>query len=162
MYDNSESQFSQFLKSKGGGVAIYLKDNYGANCVHSVPGKNIEGIYVRILSPDIVVVTIYRPSCLNASTFLMHLRKVINHFMTSNSNLVVVGDFNEDAISGGPIKTFMIEHGFQQLVNFFTTEGATILDHVYIVNSSRAQVQKVSTYYSYHDAVLLTIKTNTH
>ena len=91
----------------------------------------------------------------------MNLHNLINHFKTSDKNLVFVGDFNEDAISGGPIKTFMIEHGFQQLVNFFTTEGATILDHVYVVNSLHAQVNKVSTYYSYHDAVLLTIKSNT-
>ena len=147
-------------KAKGGGVAVYLKDICGENFVPSIAGKNIEGIAVKILSPEIVLVTIYRPSCLNASKFLMQVRKVIEHFMTSNSNLVFVGDFNEDSISGGPIKTFMIEHGFQQLVNFFTTEGATILDHVYVVNSLHAQVKKVPTYYSYHDAVLLTIRTN--
>ena len=160
-YDNSDSQFSQLRKSKGGGVAVYLKDTCGKNFVHAISGKNIEGICVKLLSPDIVLVTIYRPSCLNASTFLMHLRKVINHLMTCDTNLVFVGDFNEDAISGGPITSFMLEHGFQQLVNFFTTEGGTILDHVYVVNSLHAHVQKVSTYYSYHDAVLLTIRTNT-
>ena len=91
----------------------------------------------------------------------MHLRKLINQLMTSDKNLVFVGDFNENAISGGPIKTFMIDHGFQQLVNFFTTEGAIILDHVYVLNILHTQVEKVSTYYIYHDAVLLTLKSNT-
>ena len=93
--------------------------------------------------------------------FLANLLKLINYFKTSYRNLVFVGDFNEDAMSGGPINAFMIEHGFQQLVNFFTTAGATSLDHVYVVDSIYAEVQKVSTYYSYHDAVLLTIRTNT-
>ena len=160
-YDNSDPQFSQLRKSKGGGVAIYLNKSCGENIVYAIAGKNVEGISVRILSSEIVIVTIYRPSCLNASKFLVNLQKLINHFKTSYRNLVFVGDFNEDAISGGPIKTFMIDHGFQQLVNFFTTEGATILDHVYVVNSLQAQVKRVSTYYSYHDAVLLTIRSNT-
>ena len=138
-----------------------MKDCCGENIVHAIAGKNVEGISVKILSPEIVIVTIYRPNCLNESKFLANLLKLINYFKTSYRNLVFVGDFNEDAISGGPIKTFMIDHGFQQLVNFFTTEGATILDHVYVVNSLQAQVKRVSTYYSYHDAVLLTIRSNT-
>ena len=55
---------------------------------------------------------------------------------------------------------FMNQNGFKQLVDFFTTEGATILDHVYVSPVLNVEVQKVSTYYSYHDAVLLKIKIN--
>ena len=94
----------------------------------------------------------------------MHLQKLIEHFKLCHKFVVVVvvGDFNEDAMAGGPIRTFMSKYGFQQVVNFFTTEGATILDHVNVADSLQVQVQKASTYYSYHDAILLNIKTNTN
>ena len=47
-----------------------------------------------------------------------------------NRCLICIGDFNEDAGSAGSIQAFM--HGFKQIVDFNTTEVATILDHVYI------------------------------
>nr|XP_022310999.1 uncharacterized protein LOC111116305 [Crassostrea virginica] len=37
VYDNSDSQFSQLRKSKGGGVAIYLKNGSGENVVQAIP-----------------------------------------------------------------------------------------------------------------------------
>ena len=130
--------------------------------VLSLPEHNVEGICVLFVASDIALVTIYRPQCLNASIFLMHLQKLIDHFKLCHKFVVVVGDFNEDAKVGGPIQTFMSKHCFKQVVNFCTTEGATILDHVYVANSLQVEVQKASTYYSYHDAVLLNIKTNTN
>lgn len=49
----------------------------------------------------------------------------------------------------------MTNKGFKQIVNFITTEGATTLDHVYLSSSINAKVQKIPTYYSYHDALML-------
>ena len=158
---NNDSEVSRLRGSKGGGVAVYLKDNYDEKKVLSIPEKNVEGICVLFVAADIALVTIYRPKCLNASIFLRHLQKLIVHFKSCHKSVVLVGDFNEDAMTKGPIQNFMSEHDFKQAVNFFTTEGATILDHVYVANSLQVEVQKASTYYSYHDAVLLNINTNT-
>ena len=71
--------------------------------------------------------------------------------------LVCIGDFNEDAHSKGPIQYFMKEQEFNQIVDFNTTEGATILDHVYIAAPLQANVERLSTYYSYHDALIIKI-----
>lgn len=67
----------------------------------------------------------------------------------------MVGDFNEDALSNGPIQTFMTNNGFDQIVHFITTEGGTALDHVYISNSMQACTERQSTFYSYHEAVAI-------
>ena len=81
---------------------------------------------------------------------------------SQSSCIVCIGDFNENAHSDGPIQSFMNEQNFNQIVDFNTTEGATILDHVYIRSRAllRANVEKLSTYYSYHDALILLIKKN--
>ena len=49
-------------------------------------------------------------------------------------------------------------HNFIQIVDFNTAEGATILDHVYITAPLQANVEKLSTYYSYHDALIVKIQ----
>lgn len=40
----------------------------------------------------------------------------------------------------------MIDHGLKQIVDFKTTEGATILDHIYLSESLMGKVEKLSTY----------------
>lgn len=47
--------------------------------------------------------------------------------------------------------------GMTQLVHFYTTEGGTILDHVYVSPNVQAKVQKMPTYYSYHEGLLITL-----
>ena len=74
---------------------------------------------------------------------------------SQSSCIVCIGDFNEDAHSRGPIQSFMIEQNLNQIVDFNTTEDATILDHVYIRALWKANVEKPSTYYSCHDALIL-------
>lgn len=160
-YDCTNAQFLQLRASKGGGVAVYIKETAMNKIVSLPPVKNVEGISVKCLPEDIVVVTVYRPNSLNVAQFLMQLEKLITYYRSQSKSLVCLGDFNEDATSAGPIQNFMIAQGFKQIVDFKTTEGATILDHVYLSNSLIGKVEKLSTYYSYHDAIILTIISST-
>lgn len=160
-YDCTNPQVSQLRASKGGGVAVYIKETALNKIVSSLPVTNVEGISVYCLQEDIVVVTVYRPNSQNVTQFLMQLEKLIKNYRSQNKFLVFLGDFNEDATSAGPIQTFMIDQGFKQIVDFKTTEGATILDHVYLSKSLKGKVEKLSTYYSYHDALILTIISST-
>lgn len=102
-------------------------------------------------------ITVYRPNSMDVSQFLTQLQQLITYYRSQSKFLVCLGDFNEDATFVGPIQSFMINQGYKQIVNFKTTEGATILDHVYLSKSLNGKVEKHSTYYSYHDAVILTI-----
>lgn len=71
-----------------------------------------------------VVLTVYRPHSLSVTQFLSQLEKLIEYYKLQSKNFVCLGDFNEDARSAGPIQTFMTNKGFNQIVNFNTTEGA--------------------------------------
>ena len=66
--------------------------------------------------------------------------------------IVCIGDFNEDAHSSGHIQAFMNEQNSNQIVHFNTKEGATIPDHVYIRALIKANIEKLSIYYSYQDS----------
>lgn len=156
-YDCTNELVSQLRVSKGGGVAVYIRESASNKIVSSLPAKNVEGISVKCIQEDIVVVTVYRPNSMDVSQFLTQLQQLITYYRSQSKFLVCLGDFNEDATFVGPIQSFMINQGYKQIVNFKTTEGATILDHVYLSKSLNGNVEKLSTYYSYHDAVILTI-----
>ncbi|XP_062614313.1 uncharacterized protein LOC134276047 [Saccostrea cucullata] len=161
VYDETNAQMSKLRASKGGGVALYIKETEHEKIVSSLPVKNVEGICVKCVSQDIIVLTVYRPNSLDVSQFLLQFEKVMSYYKSQSKFCVCLGDFNEDARSAGSIQTFMTNQGFKQLVNFNTTEGATILDHVYLSTSLQAEVKKISTYYSYHDALMVTIISDT-
>lgn len=85
--------------------------------------------------------------------FLDTFHKVVNVFQERGLQCIVAGDFNEDARSKGPITSSLQSRGFEQKVHFSTTEGGTILDHIYVTDGIYVKVVKVPVYFSYHDAV---------
>jgi hypothetical protein len=62
--------------------------------------------------------------------------------------------------NGTNLKTFMQRNGFTQLVNKPTTDGGTLIDHVYVHGEIQISMEVKQTYYSYHNMVVLTIKQN--
>lgn len=160
-YDDSNTHALQLQSSKGGGVAVYVKETGLEKRVFLLPEKNLEGISVEFDSKDIAVLTLYRPNILSVNQFLLQLEKVIAHYKSLKKELICLGDFNEHARSPGPIQNFMKKKGFMQKVDFSTTGGATTLDHVYLSTSLQATVEKLPTYYSYHDAVMVKINIQT-
>lgn len=152
-YNNENENTTMLKNSKGGGVAMYLKENDNEKQIIHCSVQNIESIAVKFLKENIIVVTVYRPQTLNVSGFLQTLKILIDKIKLESNACIFVGDFNENVQSNGPIQTLMTNNGFTQLVQFFTTEGGTTLDHVYISNSIQAYTERLSTFYSYHDAV---------
>lgn len=55
--------------SKGGGVAMYLKQNDIEKQIIHCSVQNIESIAVKFLKENIIVVTVYRPQTLNVLGF---------------------------------------------------------------------------------------------
>ncbi|XP_061169173.1 uncharacterized protein LOC133178496 [Saccostrea echinata] len=141
--------------SKGGGVGLYLKDQMDCYKILSLSEMNIEAMAVQLLNENIVLLTVYRPSMVDIDTFLTNLLRVLDFLWTISPDCIVIGDFNEDAKSNGPIQKFMKDKHFRQLVTFKTTEGGTILDHVYVSSEIYIEVFQMPTYYSYHEAVLM-------
>lgn len=118
----------------------------------------MECLSIKYVLEDIIVLTVYRLYTLRIAQFLLNLEKLIKYYRTLPGYLVCLGDFSEDARSVGPVQTFLRGKGFIQIVDFSTTEGATILDHVYLSSSMQANVEKIPTYYSYYDALIVEIK----
>ncbi|XP_062600922.1 uncharacterized protein LOC134262538 [Saccostrea cucullata] len=157
-YDESMDNFAKLRTAKGGGVGIYKKRKEKA-IVHVLPQKNIEGMALELSEEKTVVIILYRPSTLNVRYFLDSLQKVVDYFKVLYSQCLVLGDFNEDAQLNGPIQKMLETNGFKQIVNFATTEGNTILDHVYITEQMEASVEGIPVYYSYHEAIRVYFKT---
>lgn len=154
-YNNEDENTTRLQNSKGGGVAMYLKENEEKKQIVLCSVENIESIAVKFLKGNFTIVTVYRPSTLKNSEFLKSLKSLVAEISLHTKNCIFVGDFNEDASSNGPIQTFMKNSGFRQIVHFFTTEGGTALDHVYISNSIQACTERQSTFYSYHEAIAI-------
>ncbi|XP_062581095.1 uncharacterized protein LOC134242909 [Saccostrea cucullata] len=157
-YDESTALNQSVKMTKGGGVGLYLKDKKDSYDILPMSKMNIEGIAVKLARRNILLLSVYRPCAAKVAMFLQYLQKVLNYLKTNAHDCIIVGDFNEDAKIDGPIQRFMKEQNFKQLVSFSTTEGGTILDHVYVSSSIEVEVYQLPTYYSYHDAVLLKIR----
>ncbi|XP_061175927.1 uncharacterized protein LOC133184868 [Saccostrea echinata] len=153
-YEESTVSNQSLRMSKGGGVGLYFKDGKDFDIVE-MPQMNIEGIAVKIIKENILLLCVYRPCMEKMASFLHNLQNVLDYLKTNDHDSIIMGDFNEDAKSNGPVQRFMRDQNFRQLVSFSTTEGGTTLDHVYVSNLRRIEVHRLPTYYSYHDAILL-------
>ncbi|XP_034322352.2 uncharacterized protein [Magallana gigas] len=151
-YDDSSNTFLKLSQARGGGIGVFQRKDENIR-VHELPLKNIEGMALELCKENIVLLVIYRPCIINVGFFLDTFHKVVNVFQERGLQCIVVGDFNEDARSKGPITSSLQSRGFEQKVDFSTTEGGTILDHIYVTDGIYVKVVKVPVYFSYHDAV---------
>jgi exonuclease III len=158
-YNNSNDVFTKLQTAKGGGVGVYKKNTNEKILVSDLECKNIEGIAVELYQDNIAIIVLYRPSVLPVNNFLDTLHKVVEFYMKRQNNLIIVGDLNEDAKMQGPIQSCLESMRFQQLVQFYTTEGGTILDHVYVSGTLKACVHKISIYFSYHEGIEIHVRT---
>lgn len=151
-YDDSSNIFRKLSQARGGGIGVFYRKKENVR-VHELPLKNIEGMALELCNQNIILIVIYRPGIINTAGFLEIIQNVVNVFQEQGYQCVILGDFNEDARSKGPIACFLQSKGFEQRVNFSTTEGGTILDHIYITERMSVKVEKVPVYFSYHDAI---------
>lgn len=109
MYNDSNAQVLKLQSLKGGGVAVYINQTGQEKIKLSIPylKKKFEGICVKCLSEDMVVVTVYRPHSLNVTKFLLQLEKLREYYKLRSKMFVCPSDFDEDARSAGPIQTFI-------------------------------------------------------
>ncbi|XP_052700234.1 uncharacterized protein LOC128177537 [Crassostrea angulata] len=151
-YNDSSNTFRKLSQARGGGIGVFQRKEENMK-VHELPQKNIEGMALELCKLNIVIIVIYRPGNINVGFFLDALHNIIEYYQKHRFQCVVVGDFNEDARSKGPITSYLQSKGFEQKVDFSTTEGGTILDHIYVTKGMSVKVVKVPVYFSYHDAI---------
>ncbi|XP_063436424.1 uncharacterized protein LOC134717858 [Mytilus trossulus] len=157
-YTPTNSVFMNLQAMGHGGVGVYVKtDSEYENC--NITVENLECMTFRIPTMNVLVATVYRTQKYQIGIFLKTFISFVSKLTELSNNIIVLGDFNQDILKGErSILDYMTSKGFQQLVEEATTEGGTLIDHVYVKGCSKVEVKGIPTYYSYHDAVSIMLK----
>ena len=155
-YEATSDQMSKLRKSRGGGVAMYIRTGMSIE-IERFPVRNMEGMMCKICQGKIRLILIYRPSVYAIDNFICNLVNLLQHVGQPSDihGTIVMGDFNENIlITRGRIQILMERHGFQQTITSVTTEQGTLIDHVYISGKVQGTFSVMPTYYSYHEAIV--------
>ncbi|CAH2245717.1 Hypothetical predicted protein [Pelobates cultripes] len=143
----------------GGGVALYVRNQFKAfekQYHHNV--TDLEFLVVKLESPiQALIAVVYRPPDYSIGQFLTNLLGLLESLERMDCQpIILCGDFNEDFLCRAkkPISDLLHSRGYTQLVWAATTEGNTLLDHIYISRVQHClQSGVLHSYYSYHDPV---------
>ncbi|XP_071176421.1 uncharacterized protein [Mytilus edulis] len=159
-YPSKKNVFKQLKRKKNGGVGIYIGHDQQC-CPITLDSVNMECIVIFIKEINTNLVLIYRTETYPSSVFLDELYEVLFSLPQENENTstIVLGDFNQDVLKkDSSIEQFMAKQGFSQVVSHPTTDGDTLIDHVYLYGNLQISTEIIQTYYSYHNMVSLNIK----
>ncbi|CAG2192522.1 unnamed protein product [Mytilus edulis] len=152
--------YASLQEMSHGGVGVYVKSDSEYE-EFDISQKNLECIIFKVPKMNVLIATIYRTQKYQIELFLRNVCALLSELTQLSSSIIVLGDFNQDIIKGGrSIQDFMASFGFEQLVQEATTEGGTLIDHVYIKSCVKVQVSVIPTYYSYHDAISVILEIN--
>ncbi|XP_063436496.1 uncharacterized protein LOC134717928 [Mytilus trossulus] len=152
--------YASLQEMSHGGVGVYVKLDSEYEEL-DISQKNLECIIFKVPKMNVLIATIYRTQKYQIELFLRNVRALLSELTQLSSSIIVLGDFNQDIMKGGrSIQDFMASFGFEQLVQEATTEGGTLIDHVYIKSCEKVQVSVIPTYYSYHDAISVILEIN--
>ncbi|XP_071172145.1 uncharacterized protein [Mytilus edulis] len=156
-FENDNSYYSSLKEMQHGGVCVFYKHSSETELCNLA--SNLECIIFKIKTENILVATIYRTQKYNVGKFLENLETLICKMQELSEKIVIIGDFNQDILKGyDTVLNFMQSKGFNQLVNSPTTEGGTLIDHVYVRGCLDISVAIMPTYYSYHEALRIVLK----
>ena len=150
------------------GTAVYIKNNL--NCT-KIPYRfkfNNAEINVMVLShpiPNIRVVGIYRSkTSVRISQFIDALTHLHNSILTDPTiPTVLLGDFNinlmQETAEQKAVKKFLItDRGYAQLINQYTTDYRTQIDHIYTNIPQLVQsAGTLESYYSDHKPIYISL-----
>ncbi|XP_071153509.1 uncharacterized protein [Mytilus edulis] len=159
-YPSEKAIFQELQQKKHGGVGIYVGNQHQC-CPLTLDSMNIECLVIYIKEINANLVLVYKPETYTTSVFLQELHAVLISIPLEdvNTSTIVLGDFNQDILkTNSSIKEFMAIQGFAQIVSKPTTDGDTLIDHVYLNGNLKISVEVMQTYYSYHNMVSLRIK----
>ncbi|TKS65922.1 ATP-dependent DNA helicase PIF1 [Collichthys lucidus] len=155
-YDDSDPMFAVLKQQQRGGVGMYCSENIDVQVL--LPEKcNIECLYFEMQHVNLCAAVVYRPNSYKVDMFRQKLLQVIFHLDKHAGRKMIMGDFNEDILVSSSIQKLLEQHGYTQHVRQCTTEKGTLIDHVYVKDTEDVIVEVIQTYYSFHDAVLISL-----
>ena len=146
------------VEMKGGGICICSKKTLGNQIVRGM-SNTAEFLHVR-WKDSIEIVCAYKRPQKSLAAFICELEPILKILLGKRS--IICGDFNVDLLTDNDnrdkISEVMAKYGFVQTVKEPTTDGGTLLDHIYVSKLEVNSVQVMDTYYSYHDKVNISFK----
>ncbi|XP_071152909.1 uncharacterized protein [Mytilus edulis] len=133
--------YASLQEMSHGGVGVYVKSDSEYEDF-DISQKNLECIIFKVPKMNVLIATIYRTQKYQIELFLRNVGALLSELTQLSSSIIVLGDFNQDIMKGGrSIPDFMASWGFEQLVQEATTEGGTLIDHVYIKSCVKVQIK---------------------
>jgi len=155
-YDNSNAVFTDLKHQRGGGVGIYCSEKIECN-IFTPENWNLEWLYFTVPHVNLTAALLYRPNSYKTDMFRQQLLQVIEEMEKHPGQKVIMGDFNEDIFTSSSVVKLMESHGYSQQVQNPTTEKGTLIDHVYTKAMEGISVDVVQTYYSFHQAIVISL-----
>ena len=152
------------------GTAVYIKN--GLTCTHLPYRFNTNHVEISIMVlsqpiPNIHVIGIYRSKTkVPISQFLDALTHLHNSVLTDPTiPTILLGDFNvnlmeESAEQKALKKSLVTDRGYTQLIEQYTTDYCTQIDHIYTnVPQLIQSAGTLESYYSDHKPIFISIST---
>ncbi|XP_029957163.1 uncharacterized protein LOC115395673 [Salarias fasciatus] len=157
-YSSSHPKLLELQALEHGGVGLYRPADWDCDILQA-PDLDLECLVCLWNKFNIVMAVIYRPPRYPNSLFKQNLQRLLRWLNPISDTIVVMGDFNENILTGSSICKLMGSKGFDQLVTQASTEKGTLIDHVY-VRSRQFDVEcaVMPTYFSDHEGILCSFR----
>ncbi|XP_029954136.1 uncharacterized protein LOC115393324 isoform X3 [Salarias fasciatus] len=157
-YSSSHPKLLELQALEHGGVGLYKLADSDCDILQA-RDLDLECLVCLWNKFNMVMAVIYRPPRYPNSLFKHNLQRLLHWLNPISDTIVVMGDFNENILTGSSISKLMGSKGFDQLVTQASTEKGTLIDHVY-VRSRRFDVEcaVMPTYFSDHEGILCSFR----
>ena len=146
-YDNHVLYENCRPRKKGGGVALYISDDYSSSLRQdlSIMNDSIESLFVEVEGTEVsnnntIVGVIYRPPKGDLELFLNTINEMLLKLNQENKTLYIMGDFNLDLLKINQHRytaTFietMLSHSLLPMINKPTrikNDSETLIDNIF-------------------------------
>jgi len=143
-----------------GGIAVYKKNHLQYATVEALAGSHLD--HAIIVHHNVCIIGVYKPPKMLANLFIEQLNEILVH-IAKYDNVIILGDFNEnllDRTKPQKICDYLQLQDFEQIISQPTTEGNSLIDHIYIkgIIKQSANAFVCPVYYSYHEVLKIIVK----
>uniref|UniRef100_A0A672GIF6 ATP-dependent DNA helicase n=2 Tax=Salarias fasciatus TaxID=181472 RepID=A0A672GIF6_SALFA len=157
-YSSSHPKLLELQALEHGGVGLYRPADSDCDILQA-PDLDLECLVCLWNKFNIVMAVIYRPPRYPNSLFKQNLQRLLRWLNPISDTIVVMGDFNENILTGSSICKLMGSKGFDQLVTQASTEKGTLIDHIYVRSRQFAvECAVMPTYFSDHEGILCSFR----
>ena len=146
------------------GMVVYHKPQ-SLQLLSVANSSNVEVITATLEhnSSTVQLIALYKPPPTSFRDLLAHLTFLLETDNASLPPTIILGDFNIDASAcsstttvSNQLSQFMTSRGLLQVMNQFTTDARTTIDHIY-TNIPHIITGVAETYFSYHKGIWIAL-----